>query len=121
MIQQLEFEELVKVCCREPPRPRGPVRPRRSLLGFVSELLSRKFKRGLSDMDILILCVLAKAPEPIRFYQVVNACTGSNTGVWNSLERMDDRGLVKTTGKPGCHFYGLTNDGIKALKYLAGK
>ena len=103
--------------------PGEPVRrPRRSckVLVFVREFVRRKFKRGLSDCDLLLLVTLASSARAPRFFEVRNLCPNiSSTGCWNSLERLEDNGLVKVAGPPLAHTYALTDEGIQVLSWLA--
>ena len=89
-------------------------------LGLITEFCLRKYKIGLSDLDIVVLIVLARAVAPMRFHAVRDGCAGgSQTGVWNSLERMADRDYVAVTGKAGRHTYWIAQDGVAKLKYLS--
>jgi hypothetical protein len=117
---QLEFQQIVDSL---PPAPAARVRRQpRKLLEFVREFLARKFKRGLTDVDLLILTALAYAPTAPRFVAVMDLARGiSQSGVWNSLERLEGSGLIEVGGPPLAHTYKLSQDGIKILAHLAGK
>ena len=117
---QLEFQQILASL---PPGPVVRVRRQpRKLLEFVREFVQRKFKRGLTDVDLLILTALAYAPVPPRFVAVMDLARGiSQTGVWNSLERLESSGLIEVGGPPLAHTYKLSHDGIKILAHLAGK
>ena len=45
----------------------------------------------------------------------------SQSGTWNSLERLEAGGLIEVGGPPLAHTYKLSQDGIKILAHLAGK
>lgn len=119
-MHQLEFQKLIDalpvVVVREKP---GKVKP--TLLGFLRAMVARKFGKRFSDLDVLVLVSLAHAAEPRRFSRVVEDCGASQSGVWNSLERLTDFELVNCGGPPNKHVYCLTGAGIKELKTLVGK
>jgi DNA-binding PadR family transcriptional regulator len=116
---QLEFERLVESLPVVVVRVRPP-RCRRRVLDFLREMLARKFRQRLADVDLLVLLALAQAsPRALRFTEVMNALPGvSQTGVWNALERLDDYGMVHTGGGPGKHVYEITAAGVKELHQL---
>lgn len=118
MEKQLEFQEADGWPVSElPPRAR---RCNFSRLSVVTQFCHRKYKVGLSDLDILVLVALARAPSPMRFHCVRDACAGgSQTGVWNSLERLAERDYVAVSGKPGGHRYWIAETGVVKLKYLS--
>jgi hypothetical protein len=93
-----------------------------SMLSVMTQFCHKKYKVGLSDLDILVLVVLARSPHPLRFHRVRDACSGgSQTGVWNSLERLADRDYVAVSGKPGGHRYWIAETGVVKLKYLSDR
>jgi hypothetical protein len=117
---QLEFQQIVDglpVCPAARPR-----RAARKLLVFVREFVERKFRHGLTDVDLLILTALAHCAVPPRFVQVMDLARGvSQSGTWNSLERLEGHGLIAVGGPPLAHTYRLSDEGIKVLAHLAGK
>ena len=92
-----------------------------TVLQFMAVMLARKFRRRLSDLDIIVMLALAHSPHPLRFHRVIEACGCSQTGAWNALERLADHGLVQYDGPRGAHAYSLTQDGIREIRHLAGK
>jgi hypothetical protein len=115
---QLEFQQMLASL---PPAEARPKRCRLKLLAFMADLVRRKARRGLSDLDVLVLLALVPVPQGERFQRLVDAIGRSQTGVWNSLERLEDYGFVVVKGPPGKHTYALTNAGVVELKTLAGK
>jgi len=113
----MEFD-IVKcmVAARVPVR----VRAKRKVLDFITLLLRRKYRKKLPDIDLMVLLALAhKAPLALRFTEVLDCLPGaSQTGVWKSLERLEDDGMVLMAGPPAKHVYSITQDGVKELHYL---
>jgi hypothetical protein len=117
---QLEFDNMIEGL----PVSVAPAKPgkvKATLLGFLRLMVVRKFGKRFSDLDVLVLVSLAHAAEPRRFSRVVEDCGASQSGVWNSLERLTDFDLVDCGGPPGKHVYRLTGDGVRELKKLVGK
>ena len=119
-MQQLEFNTLIS-SLPVTVRAEKPPKCKTSLLGFLRAMVRRKFKQRFSDLDVLVLVTLAHAVEPRRFTRIVEDCGASQSGVWNSSERLEEFALVHCGGPSGKHVYRLTNDGIKELKLLVGK
>jgi hypothetical protein len=85
-------------------------------------VLPQEIQSRIVGSDILVLVVLARSPHPLRFHRVRDACSGgSQTGVWNSLERLADRDYVAVSGKPGGHRYWIAETGVVKLKYLSDR
>lgn len=116
---QLEFHILV-ASLQPSPAPPVRVRCKRRLLDFVEILLRRKYRKKLPDIDLMVLLALAmKSPRLLRFTEVLDCLPGaSQTGVWKSLERLEDHGMVFVGGPPSKHTYEITADGVKELHYL---
>lgn len=117
---QLEFQTLIDSL---PPmeRQEKPGRVKPTLLGFLRAMVTRKFGKRFSDLDVLVLVSLAHAAEPRRFSRVVEDCGASQSGVWNSLERLTEFDLIHCGGPPNKHVYQLTGAGVRELKKLVGK
>lgn len=115
---QLEFPEFRHVVgdIRQPKKRRVV-----KTLFFVLEVIKRKFRIHLSDVDVIVLLVLAKAGEAMTFIKIVEATPVSNTGVWNSLERLETYEMIECKGPMGKHTYCLTELGIKKLHHLFKK
>lgn len=96
------------------------VRAKRKVLDFLRAYLKRKYRKKLPDIDLMVLLALAhKAPVALRFTEVLDCLPGaSQTGVWKSLERLEDDGMVLMAGPPAKHVYSITADGVKELHYL---
>jgi hypothetical protein len=115
----LEFQHILDTL---PPAPERRAKRPVKVLGFLRDLIQRKYKRGLTDVDLMVLTALAYTATPPRFVQVVGLVPGiSQTGTWNSLDRLEGNGLILVGGPPLAHTYSISNEGIKTLAHLAGK
>lgn len=92
------------------------------VLEFMVVFARQKWCIGLTDVDVLVLLALVEAPaDGLRFSQLVKFVGRSSTGVWNSLERLEDIRYVACCGPAWRHTYLLSDEGKRAINKLAGR
>jgi hypothetical protein len=84
------------------------------------DLIRRKFRRQLSDLDLLLLLDLGMRGR-VRFMDLVESSGASASGVGNALARPMLAGLVHHERINGNAFYSLTAEGKREVAALLGK
>lgn len=80
----------------------------------IQHILSRKFSRRWSDLEMLVLLEIAH--HPATFSELILATGGSSSGVWHCLQRIkNDAHAVVICHANGRDHYTLTTKGEAAI------
>ena len=81
------------------------------------QFISRKFRVGWSDVQLLVLLQLAESGM-MAYAEIVREIGASETGVWNAIAHIRERECADVFAVEGKTYYHLTETGVRSLQTM---